>query len=306
MPISISKLFRHTAWALLVAASPAVAQQSPPGPGKPNHPRETNRDKRQPQTSQRGTDSLPLVVKLSPTQVNQIVAAQEHAKGQKEAPVARETDGYGAGLFFVGIGQAILFIWQLALIRKANDAARSSADAAGRSAALAERALTSTERAFVFPRDVRLNRRLSKADGMVWWVFEIEWENSGNSPTRNLRIWDGGHIGPPLPADYDFAAWAMGPKSALIGPGAGGFAGGLAPIQAGDLHKVYAGEWELYLWGRARYHDIFDGTREHITTFCYKILVLDDPAAASSTDATVSFLKFFHGQHNCADEDCPD
>jgi hypothetical protein len=89
MPSTIRQIIRVVSLATLAVAVPAYSQGPAPSGRKPRHPPQEHpeSERRDTQTSQRGTDSTPLVVRISPSQIEQLIAAQkaEHHE-QKPSP----------------------------------------------------------------------------------------------------------------------------------------------------------------------------------------------------------------------------
>ncbi len=73
-----------------------------------------------------------------------------------------------------------------------------------------------------------------------------------------------------------------------------------------DLAAVKEGNKHLYIWGTARYRDIFPDTPERITRFCVVATnVTGDPTAPWDDNNNKMEITFstYH-EHNCADEEC--
>jgi hypothetical protein len=49
--------------------------------------------------------------------------------------------------------------------------------------------------------------------------------------------------------------------------------GGSVDIAQARLFDTMAGQGHLFLWGRARYSDVFSSTRNHVTEVCFKVTV---------------------------------
>jgi hypothetical protein len=111
--------------------------------------------------------------------------------------------------------------------------------------------------------------------------------------------------------DFDYATADVG--FALIPPKAG-LLGGVAPrppaaqITPDDILQVQAARKFLYLWGWAKYFDVFDDERAHITRFCWQVVVNGDPATfrpeSNDPRERLVFSIIYHEDGNCADEEC--
>ena len=183
-------------------------------------------------------------------------------------------------------------------------------DAAKEQSAHMERALSSTERAFVFVR-MQLGIRIYNTDT---WQFRVVWENSGSTPTRNMRSRTQCEIrDTELPDDFDFDYSPTKFHAAFIGPRMT-IEGGLVPdppLTDTQLIEVRDKKKFLYIWGVARYFDVFSATREHVTRFCYKIDVHGDVDRVGRIEQgdkgpihAIEGRFSLHPIGNCADEEC--
>jgi hypothetical protein len=77
-------------------------------------------------------------------------------------------------------------------------------------------------------------------------------------------------------------------------------------IFGSDLIDVRDERKYFYIWGVARYRDVFPKTPEHVTKFCVVASGLaGDPKKTwdSKTNPVDILFRTYH-RHNCADEDC--
>jgi hypothetical protein len=159
-----------------------------------------------------------------------------------------------------------------------------------RSSQKAERNVMAMQRAFVYVGDVTWS---AGGDGVK--VSPI-WANSGASPTRKLRIstnWRASHS--ELRPDFDIN-YVRAPENLFLGPGARAEFGTLfipmRDVQAAAEQRLY-----LYVWGRATYEDMFEGTRPHFFEFCHRLEVTGE----TPDNIGMRFLQF--GLSNGSDED---
>jgi hypothetical protein len=85
--------------------------------------------------------------------------------------------------------------------------------------------------------------------------------------------------------------------------------GGLVPfppaaISVQDILDAQHGRKFIYIWGWARYFDVFPDTPEHLTRFCWQVLIVGDPTSADSGEK-LRFDTIHHTAGNCADDACP-
>jgi hypothetical protein len=185
--------------------------------------------------------------------------------------------------------------------------------ATNKHAELARETFVADKRAFVFTDNFRPFWEQIPGGGYNW-RFRPIWKNSGDTPTSRMRLYSACELrNTPLPKGFDFNQ-AVVPGTGLLGPKSEGF-GGITPLPANqpaitpaNIQDVQAGRMFLYLWGWARYFDIFPGTEEHLTRFCWLILPFGDPTTYDPTQPpgpmTLRFDHILHFEGNCADEDC--
>lgn len=181
-------------------------------------------------------------------------------------------------------------------------ATSDTAQAAQKTARTAENALVAGQRSFMFLREFKTYLHLDDATGQYRWTLHPVWENSGNTPTKGLEITTTYRLlDAPLPPNYDFPSTQQDMVAAIAGPRAlvEGAPGG---ISAEELAAVQQGTKYFYIWGKAEYHDIFDGTGKHATRFCNQLMqVIGDPCAPIGEHNMVQMMFGFHGENNSAD-----
>jgi hypothetical protein len=186
------------------------------------------------------------------------------------------------------------------------DAARDSSKAAKDSADVAREALVSTNRAFISPKFIStLSHRFDDAKDKYWYSIIPIWENSGNTPTRDMTIYVNSYFEPtPMPPDFRFPPFIGSKKIPIFAGPKATFGGSFIGKTGDELAEVKAGTKFFYMWGEARYRDIFVDTPEHITRFAYQVTVLGDPTKAPSPDNVIQMTTTILPRHNCADEEC--
>ena len=133
----------------------------------------------------------------------------------------------------------------------------------------------------------------------------FQWENGGSTPTRYMTT----HISTrwfaePIPENFDFADYPKGDPvfKMFVGPKAFSRSAPIV-ITARDILAIYNHSGHLYLWGWARYHDIFLGSPEHITCFCAEITdVHGDLSGLNGQPVNIQTANCNHG--NCYDDEC--
>jgi len=133
------------------------------------------------------------------------------------------------------------------------------------------------------------------------------WKNGGDTPTRNLHISIAlGRRKAPFPSDFHFPAddqkiYGGRPLPILVlGPHATASAIKGVEIPSSAVPDINSGRELDYLWGYARYNDIFGAP--HITRYCEQITSIETDLAGSTSDVTAAYTPCDRG--NCADEEC--
>lgn len=183
------------------------------------------------------------------------------------------------------------------------DSTKSLAESAADTANTSKISMVASTRAYVHNSGFRWISHPDKL-GDIYWRIRPQWINIGNTPTRELRIYTHYELrDSELPTEYSFNSGEFVPTT--IHP-----KGVIEPrffnIKGTDLLAVMHGRKYLYIWGIARYRDIFPGTSEHITKFLVVAgNITGNPLRPYSTPGNPLDIEFLHyGMHDCADEDC--
>jgi hypothetical protein len=162
---------------------------------------------------------------------------------------------------------------------------------------------TRVQRAFVFPAEYVF--RVEKVEHMIG--IDTVWKNGGDTPTRNLHISiTMGRRVAPLPSDFDFPSddrkiYSGHPLPILVlGPHASASAIRHVEIPFNVVPDINSGRELVYLWGYARYHDVFGAP--HLTRYCVQITSIKTDIGGSTSDVTGAIIPCDRG--NCADEEC--
>ena len=183
--------------------------------------------------------------------------------------------------------------------------------ATSRQAELTREALIADKRAFVFATGIHPFWERSPTGGYNW-RFRPIWQNSGDTPTKGMTMHTSCELRhTPLPSGFDFGRATTQTGTGFLGPRATG-TGSLAPtfpmaaITPQNLLDVQQGRQFLYLWGSVRYFDVFPNTKQHITRFCWLVMLVGDPFTYVPDDPqhTLRFTTIHHTEGNCADDEC--
>lgn len=209
----------------------------------------------------------------------------------------------GIATVVILFGQFVMFGWQLRAMVQ-------GVAGADRAANIAKDSLIVGNGAFVFVPDYAVDWHVDpeNPDGdIVSWAFRPFWQNSGNTPTKNMMTMVAAELLPdPIDANFDFTKTVTSPHPALIGPRSGIRGGSARDFSVADLEDVAAGKRYLYLWGCATYDDVFQGTKGHITRYCITLGVGGDLRTRPGPDGKIKALFNFghHVRGNCADDEC--
>jgi hypothetical protein len=121
-----------------------------------------------------------------------------------------------------------------------------------------------------------------------------------------------------FPTNYKFPEPEEGTTMrTFVGPKTDTFGSQVPRITPGPAHNaitpdiitdVQDGRTFIYLWGWIKYHDVFPRTPEHITHFCWNIIVGGNPRTyvpntpgLPPTPHTLQFQNLYHLEGNFAD-----
>ncbi len=160
-----------------------------------------------------------------------------------------------------------------------------------------------TNRAAVYAKPPRWDPLIG-GGAVAGWRISPQWENSGNTATRDLDIesWC------PDSEQKSSDPWNLWPETLEnlvnkyhLGPKQTG-TGVLCNAPLAILDDIKAGKKHLYITSRAIYHDEFDDTYWHVSEYCSEALLLGDFAKPES-GIQVTLAPCPNG-HNCADKEC--
>jgi hypothetical protein len=186
--------------------------------------------------------------------------------------------------------------------------------ATSRQAALTREAFIADKRAFVFASGIQSFYEPDPSGHFNWRIAPV-WQNSGDTPTRRLRIYtDGFFSNAPISPTFDFnyidpkspaGTGLLGPKMPCIG-GQAPHSPHQAALTPQDILDIQNGKKFFYLWDWVRYYDTLPNTSEHITRFCWRILSTGNPLTFNPLvdPNSVRFFNLYDARGNCADEEC--
>lgn len=178
---------------------------------------------------------------------------------------------------------------------------------------LAREAFIADKRAFVFAAGIQGLYEQDAATGLYNWRIGPVWQNSGDTPTRDLQLYTDGFLSNvQIPSTFDFNSIdpEFPPGPGMLGPkmiSAGGQAPHFnrAPLTPQDLIDIQNNRKFFYLWGWAKYHDTLPNTPQHITRYCFRMICQGDPFTYDpTTNPSVKWFNMHEGRGNCADDGC--
>jgi hypothetical protein len=164
-------------------------------------------------------------------------------------------------------------------------------------------------RAFIYEANEIKLTLIHESDGTGFVVTPI-WENSGNTPTVNLSVYTNfSYFLKPMSDDFKFPDFdATGKETinpdrilTLLAPKAkkDGFS---VYISSDKIRAINEGKGYYYFYGWARYRDVFDNTKSHVTKFCEQAVraVVDIPKSPNTGSLELKECP----RNNCADTEC--
>lgn len=267
-----------------------------------------------------GTDKSPLIVKLSTSEKSEDEVEKEaYDRGEKRTldrdmtTYTRLTAYATLVLLLIAAIQAALFWWQLKMLKitlqdgtRASKAADISAKASQLSADIAMRSMVTSARPYVHHSGIQYISHANQTTGEIFWRLHLQWRNSGNTPTRGLRVFAKFELlDTEKPRDFLFEFESKATANLVGIPPGGGLASTLGDFTGEQLDDVKAGRKFLYIWGKATYQSVFEEAGEHITKFCVQAQnITGDPTKAWDENVPFGIQFAVFGNQNCSDEDC--
>jgi hypothetical protein len=185
----------------------------------------------------------------------------------------------------------------LSALSKADDANTISANA-----------LTTVQRAFVFAKSFN-NVLYGNSDSLG---IQVMWQNSGNTPTKDLEIYTMGCINtssnPLITKGFKFPVVDINCTSVDAAPIPESLLGPKATMVSKSfdflpkmMELVNSGK-HANIWGWARYNDVFEKTPRHLTRFCIELIHFSGNINTPDQTSTATYIPCDYG--NCADDEC--
>ena len=187
--------------------------------------------------------------------------------------------------------------------------------ATSRQAQLTREAFIADKRAFVFASGIQSFYEPDTTTNQFNWRLAPLWQNSGDTPTRSLRIYTDcffSNVAIQPNFDFNYVDPNSPPGTGMLGPKMPS-TGGQAPhlphqpaLTPQDVLDIQNGRKFFYLWGWARYSDTLPGTPARLTRFCWRIVPSGNPLTFNPlvNPNSVRFISLHEVRGNCADEEC--
>jgi hypothetical protein len=255
-----------------VATDPDATMPTPPSPPRPADP------------PLGFTLPSPVQVQIVPSPKTEAELDAEQRDHNERMALNDQLLIYAGLLVAIGGALALAFVVQALYLAAGLRAMRRLSESADRSA-------TAVQRAFVYLG--RLNWRIDGANLRI----TPSWANSGTTPTKSMRIstnWKAS--AGELAADFAYV-YGRAPEPLFLGPHGEAEIGTMV-VPMHDVEAAIDERVFLYVWGRAAYEDIFEGTKPHVFEFCHRVVV-----TGSRGNVAVAFVQ--HGLRNGTDQDRP-
>jgi len=264
--------------------------------------------------------------------INWIVAAKRERQseaGAKTSDGSTETDNYHDALdleaqwasaaaaervarltiwqIFTGAAGIVAVAWSLLYTRKAVEASVRAAAAAEASVAVAQETAKRELRAYVYHAGIKWVSHKSSEDGRLFWRLHPIWSNSGNTPARQVLAYVEYIVqDTELTAEFLFNMPPENDLAPVSIPAKGDITSRFHNVFADELLAIQRGEKHLYVWGVAKYRDVFGGNETYVTRFCVKAgIIMGNPLVPwNQHDNALSIAFQFHHKNNCQDDDC--
>ena len=206
---------------------------------------------------------------------------------------------YTGIMALVAMLQLFALAWQTKYLGAALKESKRAGD-------IANASMIAGNRAMVVAQGLKAWGTRDSVSGQYAWAFRPQWRNAGRTPTRDMRMFTQCELREtPLPDVYDFPLDDERNIGTALIPPDYTTEGSLAPhvphpnITPQQIADVQRGTKHLYLWGWARYKDVFDDAAEHVTKFCWVVLPDGDPFDGKLEG--VRFDRVLHKGGNYAD-----
>lgn len=165
---------------LLITTTVDISAELPSKPKK-----EATGSQQEAGNNQRGSDQLPIVVKVLPTEKNK-VEAENATKEQEEKTFNDKRLVQFTGLLaFIALLQLVVFAWQARCLGRTVEATKEAANAAIRGNELNRKTFISSQRPWVVVHKIIPSSALDLNSGLS---FTFVVKNVGNSPGMNVDV----------------------------------------------------------------------------------------------------------------------
>jgi len=258
--------------------------------------------------SDRGTEQQPIVVLVQPNRPTPDENEKDaYERGEKRDLDRRMTEytGYTVAVTFLMAGiaavQAVMFIVQLWMMGGSLRVSKLASEAAKDSADISRASMEIGQRAYVHYSGLEIMSILDESNGNLSWRFRPAWRNTGNTPTRECRIYARREIWPDgIPLDV---SWDIPPEivfSPVTVPPGEQILGDMCYFSGQQLADAQSGKARLFIWGSAEYRTVFPTSSLYSTRFCVELTTITANPTQPYDEKTnrVTIAQIIRGQHN--------
>jgi hypothetical protein len=181
-----------------------------------------------------------------------------------------------------------------------------------RSTNINREALESVQRAFVFySPEVTPSWVTDKVGStkIISWTFFVSRKNTGTTGTRNFKEHVFTFYGPnTIPENFDFHDFEGGVGGTANPQESSYYQTEAIPVDV--IEQAENGIQHIYIYGWSTYNDVFEGTPQRVTKFCFEIHPLSGDftnTKGGPFGSRGNFCTVRNGSqtaHNCSDDDC--
>lgn len=235
-------------------------------PSKPKE--ETTGSQQKAGRNQRGSDQLPVVVKIIPTEKNEVETEKAAKEKEEKTSNDKRLIRFTGWLAFIALLQLLVFAWQARRLRQTVEATKEAAEAAKNTA----ESLTHVERAYVFvtidpPKVEPIYDNERGHEGLFYFNTDIVVWNYGKTPAVINKIhWVISLREAAIPSELEESEI---PPGLILGSDKFNRIPILLRILSDEERKqIITRRIPAYCCGRVEYEDVFHGS--HVTGFCWE------------------------------------
>ena len=214
------------------------------------------------------------------------------------AEAAEAAAGWTMPALLLGAAGIIALLIAVALGGYAALAASRAAAAAGQAAQVSEKYSRIELRPYISINTIYEDLSMGPDGQPKEWLFSVEWQNTGKTPTKNMQSWAMIKYFPnDLPEGFDFPAPDL--PAEYQGVLAAKARGRTRPLGLAleDIDAMARGKGKTYLWSNVEYGDVFDDAARHHTAIALEVFLLN-PGIVRTGGVPFGFRPAKTGNHD--------